>query len=482
MGKIFYQAFTGANFGTSTSTGRVNILSVVDGLVYGGNVRPCEFYFSSYSSPYYYWNYTTPDGTNKRPRFQIGQDSGVSWSNQNGQRIFSVDETSPLVSIIPQTYIIDGDTISGRRRFNPYITALYKGEYLLNLRDNMNASFPVNFVCDGVTYIGVSFPSDAWGTSIVSKSIILYTNEDTYQEYTLSEFSSNFSNKIIDFGEYPQEVAKVFTDWLSSQTSIIYPNSYTVKTFDGDEVLANIDEKPAITKAFLTAVGTLKTLTLTGVNGVDYVMEWNSTTPTGKQFVGLSLSPESDRFNVPLNTSIDVSWIGSIILYESYGAYRPPATTFDINLYQNLAEVNRVDKSEFLLGVGTLSGALRDECSLITPGIVYQSSDVPEFNYVYIPIFNRYYFVTSLSSVGKNVWRMELNCDVLMSYKDSIFMLQGVIGRQENDFNDFLIDDKIPTQKDAIVEIVNPISTTLNPFDTRKGFTDYIYALTVIGG
>lgn len=159
-----------------------------------------------------------------------------------------------------------------------------------------------------------------------------------------------------------------------------------------------------------------------------------------------------------------------------------PAGSFDIELYRNTAEVNRVDKTDYLTRIDTLSGTLRDECSLLSPSIVYQSENVPTYNYVYIPIFNRYYYVTTLSSVGKNVWRMELNCDVLMSYKDSIFMLQGVIGRQENDFNDFLIDDKIPTQKDAIVEIVNPISTTLNPFDTRKGFTDYIYALTVIGG
>ena len=159
-----------------------------------------------------------------------------------------------------------------------------------------------------------------------------------------------------------------------------------------------------------------------------------------------------------------------------------PEGSFEIELYQNSAEVNRVDKREYLVGVGGLSGVLREECSMLTPSIVYQSSNVPSFNYVFIPIFNRYYYVTSLSSVSKNLWRMELNCDVLMTYKEQIFLLQGVIGRQENDFNDFLIDDKIPTQKDAIVEVLNPISSTLTPFDTRKSFNDHIYALTVIGG
>ena len=156
--------------------------------------------------------------------------------------------------------------------------------------------------------------------------------------------------------------------------------------------------------------------------------------------------------------------------------------SFDIELYQNSTEVNRVNKEPFIVKVGSLSGVLREECSIITPSIVYQSSGIPTYNYVYIPIFNRYYFVTSLSSVSKNMWRMELKCDVLMTYRKEILSLQGVIGRQENDFNELLIDDKLPAQKNSIVEVLDPISTTLRPFDTKKGYDDHIYALTVIGG
>jgi hypothetical protein len=478
MAKRFFQSFYGGNFGTSVSTGRVNILAVYDGVVYGGNSRPCNYYYSTYSSPYYYWNFITPDGTTKTPRFQIGEAGGVSWNNKNGQRIFSVEDNSPLLSIIPSNYEIEGTTITGRRRFNDAITKLYQGNYLRDIRSNMNASFPVNFTCEGITYIGVSFPSTAWGTTPASKSIIMYRNDDTYAEYTLTEFSTNFRNKIIDFGEFPQEVAKVFTDWLDEQSSIIYPNSYTVKSFNGEDVLVSVEEKPAIKQALLTVIGNMKTLTLTGVNDVAYVLEWNSVTPEGTQFVGLSFSPNSKRFNLPIGIITDVSWLGDLILYEAYGIYRPPATTFDINLYQNSAEVNRVDKGQFLVGVGTLSGALREECSMLTPSIVYQSSDVPTFNYVYIPIFNRYYYVTSLSSVSKNVWRMELNCDVLMTYKEQIFLLQGVIGRQEIDFNPLLVDNELPTQNNPIVEVIDIPS---DAFNTQTSDAGHNYVITVIG-
>ena len=50
-------------------------------------------------------------------------------------------------------------------------------------------------------------------------------------------------------------------------------------------------------------------------------------------------------------------------------------------------------------------------------------SDVGEFNYIYIPDYNRYYFVesVSLSENGMNVYECE--CDYLMTYKDLINQL-----------------------------------------------------------
>lgn len=152
---------------------------------------------------------------------------------------------------------------------------------------------------------------------------------------------------------------------------------------------------------------------------------------------------------------------------------------FNIILYRNTSEINRVDKAGYLTNLGEIIGVLREECSMLTPSIVYQSESVPTFNYVYIPIFNRYYFVTSLSSVSKNVWRMELNCDVLMSYKDAILSLEGVIARQEYEYNSLLIDDKLPTQNNTITEIIEP-TISPKPFNTVLSASEYNCVLTVI--
>lgn len=476
MAKRFFQVVQSSTIPTTATYGRVYFLDVLNEVVYGGDNRPCNYFYSRRSTNTR-WIYATPDGTNLTPRFQIGYYKTPSWDGQNGQRVIGVDDNSPILSYIGTTNELAVTTINGKYRFNDAITNLLSFTYNYSINSDTNASFPLIFNCNGVDYIGISFKYTAWGASPTPSSVIMYRADDTYVSYTLQQFSANFRNQIIDFGVVPQDVPVMFVDWFSSQSSVIYPYSYTVKSFTGDTVLASITESPSMVQATLTVVGNQKTLRLTGSNGNDYTLTWLSYNPEGKQFIGLSNNAESNRVILPSNTSIEVSWEGDLVLYEAYGTYRPPATIFDINLYQNSAEVNRVDKGQFLVGVGTLSGALREECSMLTPSIVYQSENVPTFNYVYIPIFNRYYFVTSLSSVSKNVWRMELNCDVLMTYKNEILLLQGVIGRQEIDFNPLLVDNELPTQNNPIVEVIDIPSDAFN----TQASAEHNFLLTVIG-
>ena len=402
---------------------------------------------------------------------------------------------------------LSNSTIVGKRKFKSVITDYPYLSYCF---------IPVTFQIDSTVYDGFTFSYakkpwyvKAQGSSYNERHQALFgwngyssssyrNNIDTFKSTYVALFSKdNFSNtneyenltfitdnynewagKIIDFGDIPQDVPSTFKTWLESVTEEYYPYSYAVYSFDGNEKLAEITEAPPMKNALLTTIADRKTLTLTGINDIVYTLEWSSPTPIGYQFIGISNNPKSNRPTITVNIDTGVSWIGNLTFYESYGTYRPPATTFDINLYQNSAEVNRVDKGQFLVGVGTLSGALREECSMLTPSIVYQSSDVPTFNYVYIPIFNRYYYVTSLSSVSKNVWRMELNCDVLMTYKEQIFLLQGVIGRQEIDFNPLLVDNELPTQNNPIVEVIDIPS---DAFNTQTSDAGHNYVITVIG-
>lgn len=259
---------------------------------------------------------------------------------------------------------------------------------------------------------------------------------------TSAELSSSLKNCIIDFGRTPQNIPKFIKDWFDSNGEIIYPYSYTVKNQSGTEEYVSINEAPTMVSGNLTVVGDTKTLLLTGSNDKTYTLQWDSVTPEGKQFTGISFSPNSKIANIPVGVETYFNLEGDVSLYESYGIYRPPVTTFNVNLYQNTAEANRVDKTNYISSVGTLSGVLRDESSITDVTITFESESIPTFNYVYIPVFNRYYFVNDITSLKYKLWQMSLSVDPLMTYKDAILSCNGFIDRNENEYNSNIIDKK----------------------------------------
>lgn len=155
---------------------------------------------------------------------------------------------------------------------------------------------------------------------------------------------------------------------------------------------------------------------------------------------------------------------------------------FNIVFYQNTAEPNRVDKTSFLTSIETLTGTLREPSSIINPSITIQRTNVPNYNYAYIAQFNRYYFIApnGITSVGKNLWKIDLQCDVLMSFKTGILALSAVVGRQENNYNAYLIDTLLPVEKEPMTYAVVIPSSAFNntPADNA---TPQNYILTVVG-
>ena len=111
--------------------------------------------------------------------------------------------------------------------------------------------------------------------------------------------------------------------------------------------------------------------------------------------------------------------------------------------YENSAEHNRVNKTNFLTQVDEIYCYFKDEVNLINPTITIEYSVLPTFNYIYIEPFNRYYYVSNITSIRNNVWELELTIDILMSYKDAIKNLKGFIDRNENTFNSNIIDNKV---------------------------------------
>lgn len=150
-----------------------------------------------------------------------------------------------------------------------------------------------------------------------------------------------------------------------------------------------------------------------------------------------------------------------------------------LRLYNNAADPLQVDKTDFLEIDVTIYGTLRSECSVQSPVINIGMNRRPTANYAYIIEFGRYYFITAVTAVAENLWRLSLNCDVLMSFKDEIKALSAVVGRQENDVNPLLVDDRIPTQKNLTVERVNAVQY-IDTFKNDMTADNHCFVLTVV--
>lgn len=131
--------------------------------------------------------------------------------------------------------------------------------------------------------------------------------------------------------------------------------------------------------------------------------------------------------------------------------------SFTINLYNNTSAKNRIDKAltGIRAGDNALEGELRDDCSLENPVIRLRINDVSDLqhcNYMYIPTFDRYYFITDTVSLRNHIVEIHGHVDVLMTYKSSIANNTAILARSSQVpayGNTYLDDNLLATYQDT---------------------------------
>lgn len=118
---------------------------------------------------------------------------------------------------------------------------------------------------------------------------------------------------------------------------------------------------------------------------------------------------------------------------------------FNIELYKNNAESNRLDKTNYLENRIILNGNLREGSSIINPVIIIEGNieEIKNRNYALIVYFNRYYFIKNYILITTNLIQLELYVDVLMSFRFEILNLTGYLSRTGNkDYQNVNIEDE----------------------------------------
>lgn len=151
---------------------------------------------------------------------------------------------------------------------------------------------------------------------------------------------------------------------------------------------------------------------------------------------------------------------------------------FDIRFYNCPDKNNIINKTKNNEKV--LRGELRNVSSIYNPTIIiHRNDDILNKNYVEIPRFNRFYYITDIV-LDNDDMIINLKCDVLESFKDDFMDTTQIIGRQETAFNKYLEDSNIPKYNKLFTQI-KQVGTS--PFNTEgQGYEDidrYNYILIV---
>lgn len=103
-----------------------------------------------------------------------------------------------------------------------------------------------------------------------------------------------------------------------------------------------------------------------------------------------------------------------------------------VDLYTNTSENNTINKTKSY--IDSKNCILKQDCSIMYPTIIldYDSGDINDTNYVYIPDLERYYFVKEIKLLTAHRYMLSCEVDVLESFKSDILHLQCIINKQQD--------------------------------------------------
>ena len=104
----------------------------------------------------------------------------------------------------------------------------------------------------------------------------------------------------------------------------------------------------------------------------------------------------------------------------------------------------------------------------MNPVVQLKHSDPTAFNYAYIADFKRYYFINDIR-YDSGLWILQLNVDVLATYKTSIGSTSGYITRSASSGNGYIPDKAWPLTGKVTCDQVGPDSTATYPTTYASG-------------
>lgn len=139
-----------------------------------------------------------------------------------------------------------------------------------------------------------------------------------------------------------------------------------------------------------------------------------------------------------------------------------------VDFYTTTDNANTVNKTLTLNK--SINIIFRQAVNEASPFIIINKDNLTGSNYVHIPNFNRYYFISNIENYTSNLVRINLVTDLLMTYKDEIINTPVLITATNTPS---YFSSNLPTQTKTIKRVVKS-DVTLNKENSL--------ILTTIGG
>lgn len=129
----------------------------------------------------------------------------------------------------------------------------------------------------------------------------------------------------------------------------------------------------------------------------------------------------------------------------------------NIKLCSSVSEIVAINKDVSI--IDNVSATIKGALSVENPVLIlqYKSDIQSKVNYVYIPEYNRYYFVTDIINLTGGRYELHCKVDVLMSFKDYILNLSCIVDKQssKDNANMYLDDGSFVVQSKEFVDTIN---------------------------
>ena len=139
-----------------------------------------------------------------------------------------------------------------------------------------------------------------------------------------------------------------------------------------------------------------------------------------------------------------------------------------VEFYHTADNANTINKTLNL--IKTINIVFRQAVNEQTPFIILNKDNLKGANYIHIPNFKRYYFISKVENYTTKLVRIDLVTDLLMTYKDEILNTPVLITATEKPS---YFSSNLPTQTKTIKRVVKS-DVTLNKESSL--------ILTTIGG